>query len=130
MLMLSTSCGDVAASLEEGQEANGIWGLESYVSADDPLVGAALVLEINIADAVVRGESLCHSIFGSLTLTDEGNASFTIPGATNQPCDDNFQAIENALIRSLESVTTWERQADQLILTGPRGLALEFRQAG
>lgn len=130
MLMLSTSCGDVAASLDEGQEANGIWGLESYVSTDGPLVGAALVLEINIADAVVRGESLCHSIFGSLTLTDEGDASFTIPGATNQVCDDNFQAIEDELVDSLESVTAWERRADQLILTGPEGLALEFRRAG
>lgn len=129
-LALLVSCGEVAGSIDEGVDVGGVWALESLTTSAGAVDEAALLLEIDVNNAAVRGETVCHTVLGSLSVDDDGAISFTIPGATNQPCDDDQQAIEDETVAGLEAVTSWRLQGDQLTLQGPDQLVLEFLQAG
>lgn len=129
-LGLLASCGEVAGSFEGGADVAGVWALESFTTSTGELDDVSLLLEIDLDTAAVRGETVCHTVLGSLSVDDEGAISFTIPGATNQPCDDDLQAIEDETVAGLEAVTSWRLQGDQLTLEGPDQLSLEFLQAG
>lgn len=130
MIGILSGCSQAAVPLAEGGQVAGIWRLDSYQSSDGSIDDAELVLEIDLSTAAVRGETVCHTVFGSLSVSDAGALSLTIPGTTNEPCDDNLQMIEDTTVADLESVTSWDRKGDQLTLEGPNQLVMEFRQTG
>ncbi len=129
-LWILASCGDVAGSFDEGADVEGLWALESFSTSAGERDDVSLLLEIDLDDAAVRGETVCHTVLGSLSVDDDGAISFTIPGSTAQPCSDDLQAVEDDTVAGLEALTEWRLEGDQLTLAGPDQLMMEFRQAG
>ncbi len=129
-LAVLAACGETAPSLTEGDAIEGTWRLSSFSTSAGELDDAELVMEIDLGAASISADTICHTVLGSFSVDDDGALSFTIPGTTNQPCDDDQQALEDEIVEGLEAVTTWRRQGDQLTLAGPDQLVLEFRQAG
>ncbi len=65
----------------------------------------------------------CNTYFGSFTLAEDGTASITVPGGTNQDCGGlGFQ--EEAILTALAGVTSWAETADGFRLDGPSGTSV------
>lgn len=118
--------------------AAGSWRMETLEVAGASL-DADLVMNLDLTNAILEGETACHTILGSFTIAvdDEGAepgettglSTFTIPGTGTTACDAALLEAEEQTIDALESVTRWRTTADQLLLSGPE-VELVFRRVG
>jgi heat shock protein HslJ len=53
----------------------------------------------------------CNTFFGSYTLAEDGEASFTIAGGTGRDCPD-LADQEEAVVAALRNVTSWTETDD------------------
>lgn len=87
----------------------------------DLLSGAPIVdgfpVTLIIEGAGVNGRAACNSYFGSVAVD---GASITIGqlGQTEMACEPAVMDSEFAYLQALSAVTTWERTADRLTLSG------------
>lgn len=62
----------------------------------------------------------CNTFFGSFTLADDGLASFTVGGGSDDGCDE-LGDQEDAVVEVLGSVTSWTEVDDGFRFDGPDG---------
>ncbi len=90
-----------------------------------PLGTSRILLSIDETDAILIGETGCNQILGSFTLIPSedggGPAGFTIPGGSSNECLPEDQAIEDALIATMEAVVQWKGSGPDLVFIGPVG---------
>ena len=104
------------------------------------VAGSGLLIEIDTAEAALRGSTGCGRVLGSYTLESndegDGDASVTIPSpAPDESCAMPDRDRHEALVAALESVTQWRREGNVLRLLGPQSsgsqpTAVELRPAG
>lgn len=131
--------GCAGTELEVQPEFDGVWvvarlqvdGIELDVDRSAPII------EIDTAEAAVRGSTGCGRLFGSYTLTviddgdQQGRASFTIPSPTpGDNCADADRQRHESLVAGLESVSRWRREPTALFLLDDPTTVLELRPAG
>ncbi len=68
-----------------------------------------IVIESSFGDLTV--EPGCNTYFGSLSLTEDGGASFTVTGGSDQNCE-NLAAQEQGILDALAIATAWEASDD------------------
>lgn len=88
-----------------------------------------IVLDVDDATSTVTVHTDCNDRFGSYTLDPNGTASFSLPGATKRACEDGATKLEQTTVETLEDVTSWTLEDDDLSLTGPHQ-TLTFHPAG
>ncbi len=93
---------------------------------------AVLVMTLDLADAVFEGETACHTIYGSFTITDDGVSTFTLPGVDRSNCEPAPLALEDQTVTAMEAVTAWQLEGSGLLLleTTDRQTRLAFRPVG
>lgn len=88
-----------------------------------------MLLEVADATSTITVHTDCNSRFGSYTLEQDGIASFSLPGATKKACDAQATTLERTAVETLEDVTSWTLEGDNLSLIGPHQ-TLVFHPAG
>lgn len=96
---------------------------------DQVPTGLPLELVVEDATSTVVARTACNQLSGSYTLSDDGSASISLPGATKKACEPGHEQLQDEAKALLEAVTAWERSADQIRLTGP-DFELVFHLAG
>lgn len=100
-------------------------------------------LEFSTVQSSLRIDSDCHGLYGSFTIENrdgstprkgadaraQGNASFTVPGASTNQCSPEDQQIEDALVAALESTRSWRQEGQKLVFQGESTL-LELSPLG
>ncbi len=112
---VAAACGETADSLDTSAPLDGVWLLDPAAGAP----AADVVLQIEVAHAVVSAQGPCHLLRGSLTATDDGVATFTLPGSGPASCPDDDLATELAFVEAMEQVERWELDGSTLTLSGP-----------
>lgn len=112
------SSGDPATGLPEGQWSVTLLEVDGR-SVD--LAQAAIQLEMLNVGSSLRVDTSCHRLFGSYTFNPGGEASFTMPGVSTNECAANDQAIEDAFLMVIESVSSWQGDRRELSLVAPTG---------
>ncbi len=107
----------------DGEDDDG--ALEIIEESDEPFV-----FEIDVTVASMRATDQCQTVFGSLTATADGAATFTIPGSTTAPCSGALETEHLRIVAALEAVTSWAATPPGLELRGPDQVRLAFRPAG
>ncbi|MGH1504551.1 MAG: META domain-containing protein [Acidimicrobiales bacterium] len=110
---LAAACGETADSLTTSAPLDGVWLLDT--SDGDP---AEFVLQIEVDHAIVSAQGPCHLLRGSLTATDDGVATFTLPGSGAASCPDDELATELAFVDAMEQIERWELDGSTLTLSG------------
>ena len=100
----------------EVDELDGVWSLDG----DD-----LLVLDLDLHDAILSAQGPCHRLLGSFTVTEDGLATFTVPGTATSSCDADDLSVELGMVEDLEAVERWEIDGASLVLSGP-DVALRF----
>lgn len=67
----------------------------------------------------------CNTYFGSFTLEEDGFASFTVAGGSQQECDE-LGMQEQAVLDVLALVNRWEETADGFVLDAGDGNQLNI----
>lgn len=134
-LMVLAGCG--GTELEVEPAFDGKWSVAGVTvnGAEVDVTGADLKIEIDTAEAALRGTAGCGRILGSYTLESsdeaEGDASVTIPSpAPSESCPAPDRERHESLVAALESVTRWRQEPSSLLLLGPESTAVELRPAG
>ncbi len=132
MASCGTSADDTSTDTSSiGQPGlDGAWMLVTATDSDGSIGLDQLALEIDTEFAVVKTDDICQRAFGSLSFTAAGDSTFTIPGSTTAPCDDDLEVEHLRFVAALEAVTTWDSASPGLVLAGPEQVRLEFRPAG
>lgn len=81
-------------------------------------------------ETVFGGLSLmagCNTYFGSFTLSEDGEASFTIAGGSSQECADLAEQ-EQAVLDALAATTRWEQTDGGFRFTDEGGTELTARR--
>lgn len=115
------SSGDPATGLPEGRWVVTLLEIDGQ-SVD--LAQAAIRLEMLNVGSSLRVDTSCHRLFGSYTFNPDGAASFTMPGVSTNECAADDQAIENAFLLVIESVSSWQGDHQELTLVAPTGRLL------
>lgn len=98
----------------------------SLAGPDVELVTAPVIT----IDSVFGGLTVkpgCNTYFGSLTLTDEGQASFTVTGGSDQDCGE-LATQEEAMLDGLARVTGWREAPGGLRFSDGAGTELVVRR--
>lgn len=128
-LCLAAACGSTELEVEPTFDGNWIVS-QLEVGGTTVELGSTIAIEIDTAEAAVRGRTECGEFFGSYTLidagADSGRASFTIPSPPpTESCPGADRADQIVVVEALESITTWTREAPALRLTQePRQIEL------
>ena len=79
----------------------------------------SVTLNINQEEEkTVAGKSFCNNYFSNATIATGGVISFGVIASTKKAClDANLGAYENDYFRSLEQVTSWLVNGENLILS-------------
>ncbi len=75
-----------------------------------------LLLDVEDVTSTIVVSTNCNRRSGSYTLSQNQNASITLPGSTTQVCDANAAMLEELGIGLLESVVSWDLEGDDLTL--------------
>lgn len=137
---LVSACGSTGASEHETGSVPGggtgvlagSWKLEEVEQTAD---GAAedLVILFDVVDETssISVFTNCNSRFGSYTLSPDGSASFSLPGATKKACDRDATRLEELAVTLLEATVSWHHDGDQLVFRTAAPVAhLRFHPAG
>ncbi len=112
------SSGDPTTGLPEGRWLVTTLEVESQTV---DLAQAAIRLEMLNVGSSLRVDTGCHRLFGSYTFDPNGSASFTVPGVSTNECTADDQAIEDAFLLVIESVSSWQGDRQELSLVAPAG---------
>lgn len=104
---------------------DGTWFVSSYAVGDvaeTPGRDTSAVVDLNIELMSLEGAAGCGTFFGSFTFgtsADPAFAGFTIPGRTSSTCEPEVQRVNDLVIAALEGTTTFSRDGENVLLTGP-----------
>lgn len=115
MALVVTGC--AAPELVQNDDLiTGQWRVTDLVVAGTAIdLGQSnLVIDLSTAESSLRADTGCQRLFGSFTFTDDGIASFTVPGRSDNDCAATDQQIEDAFIGAVTAVRSWDQAEDRL----------------
>lgn len=138
---LVSACGTSGASEPEPRSVpgggtgvlSGSWELENLEQAADaePAEGLVILFKVTDETSSISVFTNCNSRFGSYTLSPDGSASFSLPGATKKACDEEATRLEDLAVTLVEATVTWHHDGDELVFTTATPVAhLRFRPVG
>lgn len=92
----------------------------NVASGQDMIGPTGAVISLDEAYGVLDGNTGCHRILGSFTLTesngDSGRASFTVPGLSPNDCSAQDQVLEDLILSALHDAAGFKRSSQVLEL--------------
>ncbi|AKM31765.1 hypothetical protein AB870_19120 [Pandoraea faecigallinarum] len=119
---------DSTAAATAPADILGTWQLVKWEGASDaPSMPEGRVINLTFNDkGAFSGTGGCNRIFGQYTIGPaKGQVTIQAPAATRMACADSM-AFETRYLKTLPSVTRFERRDTQLILSAPNGETLTY----
>jgi heat shock protein HslJ len=103
------------------QRFDGLFLITEAVVGGEPIpleAVASINFETEFGGLVV--EPGCNRYFGSFSLAEDGNASFTVAGGSQNSCD-GLEQQDRGVLTALGRVTEWTELGDGFRFDGPSG---------
>ncbi|VVD94133.1 META and DUF4377 domain-containing protein [Pandoraea anhela] len=123
----SDATGNAAAATAPA-DILGTWQLVKWEGANDaPSMPEGRTINLTFNDkGAFSGTGGCNRIFGQYTIgPGKGQVTIQAPAATRMACPDSM-AFESRYLKTLPSVTRFERRDTQLTLSTPNGETLTY----
>ncbi|AJP57023.1 hypothetical protein UC34_08485 [Pandoraea vervacti] len=124
----TSGAADTTAAATGPADILGTWQLVKWEGASDaPSLPEGRVINLTFNDkGAFSGTGGCNRIFGQYTIgPGKGQVTIQPPAATRMACADSM-AFESRYLKTLPSVTRFERRDTQLTLSAPNGETLTY----